>query len=499
MGLIGRSSGAARLTAARSARPGRTKTVAPPTSTSSGYGQEELAGLDDRRHRVHELRPGVAVVPDDAITSSTRVLVDADHDRGVRLLQEAARAGQPRRPEVALEERVDERAGVLGVDDRDDELHAAEYRAAAAPDRPRRRAAACRSVRSGTDRPIAAARGGTRDRPAPPAVRRRIAEPRPPPHPTASSLQRRPLARGADVDADLGDLLAGAAAVGRASWPALFVREPSGRAAPRREPTASRPARRRRSRPRWPRPRPSRSRSPPARAGRPIGRAGDRRPTAAPRPASTCRSSSPATASTSSLGVVSFGWSGEREIDERRPRLLAAAAGLAALALDRARLASLVDGAGDWLARVAGTDAADRAREPPDARPRPRAGDRPGRAAQGPTCRWSSSTSTRSGRRTPRPARRPATTSSGRSRPSSPSTVRLVDTVARIGGDEFVVVAPGSGGVVVAQRVLDAVEALGPIGGRAGRPCRPGSPASRSTAPRRRAPGGGPGGARGRA
>ncbi len=45
--------------------------------------------------------------------------------------------------------------------------------------------------------------------------------------------------------------------------------------------------------------------------------------------------------------------------------------------------------------------------------------------------------------------------------------VRLVDTVGRIGGDEFVVVAPGSGGVVVADRILRALEALGPVGGSA--------------------------------
>jgi diguanylate cyclase (GGDEF)-like protein len=45
-------------------------------------------------------------------------------------------------------------------------------------------------------------------------------------------------------------------------------------------------------------------------------------------------------------------------------------------------------------------------------------------------------------------------------------SVRLVDTVGRIGGDEFVLVAPGSAGATVAQRVLDGVAALPPVGGR---------------------------------
>ena len=45
-------------------------------------------------------------------------------------------------------------------------------------------------------------------------------------------------------------------------------------------------------------------------------------------------------------------------------------------------------------------------------------------------------------------------------------SVRLVDTVGRIGGDEFVLVAPGSAGAVVAQRVLDGIAALPPVGGR---------------------------------
>ena len=45
-------------------------------------------------------------------------------------------------------------------------------------------------------------------------------------------------------------------------------------------------------------------------------------------------------------------------------------------------------------------------------------------------------------------------------------SVRLVDTVARHGGDEFLVVAPGSAGGTVAQRVLDGVAELPPVGDR---------------------------------
>ncbi|HEX3265419.1 MAG TPA: GGDEF domain-containing protein [Candidatus Limnocylindrales bacterium] len=46
-------------------------------------------------------------------------------------------------------------------------------------------------------------------------------------------------------------------------------------------------------------------------------------------------------------------------------------------------------------------------------------------------------------------------------------TVRFVDTVARWGGDEFLLVAPGATGNTVAQRILDAVRAKE----IAGRPC----------------------------
>ena len=45
-------------------------------------------------------------------------------------------------------------------------------------------------------------------------------------------------------------------------------------------------------------------------------------------------------------------------------------------------------------------------------------------------------------------------------------SVRLVDTVARSGADEFLLVAPGSAGAMVAQRVLDGIAGLPPVAGR---------------------------------
>jgi diguanylate cyclase (GGDEF)-like protein len=45
-------------------------------------------------------------------------------------------------------------------------------------------------------------------------------------------------------------------------------------------------------------------------------------------------------------------------------------------------------------------------------------------------------------------------------------SVRLVDTVGRIGGDEFVLIAPGSAGTLVAKRIQDGIAALPQPAGR---------------------------------
>jgi diguanylate cyclase (GGDEF)-like protein len=44
-------------------------------------------------------------------------------------------------------------------------------------------------------------------------------------------------------------------------------------------------------------------------------------------------------------------------------------------------------------------------------------------------------------------------------------SVRLVDTVGRIGGDEFVLIAPGSAGLTVARRVLEGIVSLPAVAG----------------------------------
>jgi hypothetical protein len=93
-----------------------------------GIWEEELARLHDGRHRIDKLRTRVAVLADDLEGRVHLVILHTKDHRGVGLLEEAARAMQPGGPELAIQERIHQVAGVLRVDDRDDELHGAEYR-----------------------------------------------------------------------------------------------------------------------------------------------------------------------------------------------------------------------------------------------------------------------------------------------------------------------------------------------------------------------------------
>jgi diguanylate cyclase (GGDEF)-like protein len=164
------------------------------------------------------------------------------------------------------------------------------------------------------------------------------------------------------------------------------------------------------------------------------------------------------------LGVVTFAWPGEHLVDEGAAATLRATASLVAIALDRARLASLVDERSEWLERIAGMDlltglanrrTLDRVLELEIERAKRQQSDisvavfdvdgfrgvneREGSEAGDDILRTIAAVLA--------------------------EQVRLVDTVARVGGDEFVVVAPGSGGVVVADRILRSIDALQPVRG----------------------------------
>lgn len=164
------------------------------------------------------------------------------------------------------------------------------------------------------------------------------------------------------------------------------------------------------------------------------------------------------------LGVVRFSWA-ERAFLDAPPELAGAAADLLAVAVDRFQLASLATERSEWYERLAHTDAltgianartfarilelelARAARQGSevsvaifDIDGLAEMNESVGREAGDDVLRSVASVLTES--------------------------VRLVDTVARYGGDEFVVVAPGAAGVSVARRVREGVADLAPIGGR---------------------------------
>ena len=164
------------------------------------------------------------------------------------------------------------------------------------------------------------------------------------------------------------------------------------------------------------------------------------------------------------VGVLSFAWPGEHEVDTTEETLLVGIADLAAAAVNHFRVASMISERAEWFERIAHTDALTglanartlaRVLELEVARAR-RAETEVSVAVfdiDGFTA-LNEAAGARAGDFVLRQVAAVLAES-----------VRLVDTIARTGGDEFVVVAPGSAGVTVARRVIAGVAKLDPVEG----------------------------------
>ncbi len=165
------------------------------------------------------------------------------------------------------------------------------------------------------------------------------------------------------------------------------------------------------------------------------------------------------------VGSMGLGWPSPHAVDDASRELLRSFAALASVAVDRARLASTVAERSDWFERMAHTDPLT------------------GLANERTVARILELELARAGRQGSEVSLAmfdvddfQATNRSGgheagddvlrRVAAVLAESVRLVDTVGRIGGDEFVLVAPGSAGMTVAQRVLDGIRALPAVAGR---------------------------------
>lgn len=166
-----------------------------------------------------------------------------------------------------------------------------------------------------------------------------------------------------------------------------------------------------------------------------------------------------------SLGSIGFDWPAPHDLTAADRETLTALADLAAVAVDRARLASTAAERGDWFERMAHSDpltglanerTVARVLELELARAARQGGEvslamfdvdgfqatnRDGGHAAGDDV-----------------LRRVASVLA--------ESVRLVDTVGRVGGDEFALIAPGSAGMVVIDRVMAGIAALPAVAGK---------------------------------
>jgi diguanylate cyclase (GGDEF)-like protein len=166
-----------------------------------------------------------------------------------------------------------------------------------------------------------------------------------------------------------------------------------------------------------------------------------------------------------SLGSIGFGWPAPHELSDEDRVTLVALAGLAAVAVDRARLASTAAERSEWFERMAHSDPlTGLANERTVARvlelELARAGRQGGEVAFAMFDVDDFQATNREGG--------PAAGDDVLRRVAAvlAESVRLVDTVGRIGGDEFVLIAPGSAGLTVANRVMAGIAALPAIAGR---------------------------------
>ncbi len=166
------------------------------------------------------------------------------------------------------------------------------------------------------------------------------------------------------------------------------------------------------------------------------------------------------------VGVLTFGWPGEHAVDTAEEALLVGTADLVAAAITLFRLSSLVTERSEWYERVAHTDALTglanartvrRVLELEVARAQRQGSDIS--LAVFDVDDFKGLNDDAGSRAGDLVLRQVATILA--------ESVRLVDTIGRVGADEFVLVAPGSAGVTVARRVIDGITRLDPVQGHA--------------------------------
>lgn len=166
------------------------------------------------------------------------------------------------------------------------------------------------------------------------------------------------------------------------------------------------------------------------------------------------------------VGAVGFGWMSPPELDDEGRAILSSIADLIAVAMDRARLSTTAAERSEWFERLANIDPLTGL-----------ANDRTvARVLELEIARAARQQSEVSVAVLDVDGFRETNEDGGRDAGDDvlrqvaavlAESVRLVDTVGRIGGDEFILVAPGSAGGMVAQRIVAGIGRIDPVAGRA--------------------------------